>query len=330
VARQSSAKASTAVRIRSRPLKTKSLQFGGFFYALILWIKIIELYSKKLKFFKMSLSTNTEYKNWLIELKANIKRSQIKAALAVNSELIRLYWDLGKQIVEKQEHAQWGSGFIDQLSKDLKADFPDVGGFSAYNLRMCKTFYLFHNESSSIWEQLVPKLKDADNQLVTKSEQVVGFLETNLFNIPWGHHVLILKKIKEEKQALFYINQTIENNWSRAVLEMHIETNLYARQGKAITNFKTTLPEIDSDLAQDLLKDIYNFEFISFSGKVKELKLEQKLIDNITKFLLELGKGFAYMGRQFEINVGGEIFKTDCSGDPVAFLSYQTQMLYRD
>jgi predicted nuclease of restriction endonuclease-like (RecB) superfamily len=259
----------------------------------------------------MALSTNSEYKNWLIELKANIKRSQIKAALAVNSELIRLYWDLGKQIVEKQKHAQWGSGFIDQLSKDLKEEFPDVGGFSAYNLRMCRTFYLFHNESSSIWEQLVPKLENTENQLVTKSKQAVSFLETNLFNIPWGHHVLILKKIKDHQEALFYIQQTIENNWSRAVLEYQIETNLYARQGKAITNFKHTLPEIDSDLAQALLKDTYNFEFITFSGKVKELELEQKLIDNITKFLLELGKGFAYMGRQFEINVGGEIFKTD-------------------
>jgi predicted nuclease of restriction endonuclease-like (RecB) superfamily len=278
----------------------------------------------------MSLTTNSEYKNWLIELKVNIKRSQIKAALAVNSELIRLYWDLGKQIVEKQEYAQWGSGFIDQLSEDLKAEFPEMGGFSSYNLRMCRTFYSFHNESISIWEQLVPKLQNSDNQYITKSQQFAGFLGTPLFNIPWGHNVLILKKIKNQEEAIFYINQTIENNWSRAVLEMQIETNLYARQGKAITNFKTTLPEIDSDLAQALLKDTYNFEFISFSGKVKELELEQKLIDNITKFLLELGKGFAYMGRQFEINVGGEIFKTDRSGDPVAFLSYQTQMLYRD
>jgi predicted nuclease of restriction endonuclease-like (RecB) superfamily len=271
----------------------------------------------------MSLSTNSEYKNWLIELKANIKRSQIKAALAVNSELIQLYWDLGKQIVEKQEHAQWGSGFIDQLSKDLKAEFPDVGGFSLANVKYCKQFYLFYINTPSIWEQVVPnveneirqqvvaKLENTENQLVTKSEQVVRFLGTQLFNIPWGHHVLILKKIKDHKEALFYVQQTIENNWSRAVLEMQIETNLYARQGKAITNFKHTLPEIDSDLAQALLKDTYNFEFISFSGKVKELELEQKLIDNITKFLLELGKGFAYMGRQFEINVGGEIFKTD-------------------
>lgn len=246
----------------------------------------------------MSLSTNLEYKNWLIELKKNIRQVQIKASLAVNHHLIHLYWDLGKQIVEKQEYAKWGSGFIDQLSKDLKTDFPDIGGFSRTNIFSMRKFYLFYN------------------QIVTIVPQVGGQIDSSLIptyclEIPWKHNVLITEKTKNLEEAIFYVQQTIENNWSRAVLEMQIETNLYARQGKAITNFKTTLPEIDSDLAQALLKDTYNFEFISFSGKVKELELEQKLIDNITKFLLELGKGFAYMGRQFEINVGGEIFKTD-------------------
>ncbi len=246
----------------------------------------------------MILSTNSEYKNWLIELKANIKRSQIKAALAVNSELIQLYWDLGKQIVEKQKHAQWGSGFIDQLSKDLKEEFPEMGGFSRTNIFSMRKFYLFYNQRVTFVHQVGGQI---DN----------SFIPTSCLRIPWRHNVLITEQTKDLDESFFYVQQTIENNWSRAVLEMQIETNLYARQGKAITNFKTTLPEIDSDLAQALLKDTYNFEFITFSGKVKELDLEQKLIDNITKFLLELGKGFAYMGRQFEINVGGEIFKTD-------------------
>jgi predicted nuclease of restriction endonuclease-like (RecB) superfamily len=258
----------------------------------------------------MSLSTNSDYKNWLIELKKNIRQVQIKASLAVNRHVLQFYWELGRDIVDKQENAKWGSGFIDQLSKDLKAEFPEMGGFSAKNLRYCRAFYEYYN-NSPIWQQVVAKLEYTDNQEITISQQVVGQLENQLFNIPWGHHIMIFQKIKNVPEALFYVQQTIENNWSRAVLEMQIETNLYARQGKAITNFKTTLPEIDSDLAQALLKDTYNFEFIAFSGKVKELELEQKLIDNITKFLLELGKGFAYMGRQFEINVGGEIFKTD-------------------
>ena len=237
---------------------------------------------------------SVDYKKWLIELKSTIKQRQIKAAVAVNSQLIQLYWELGKQIVEKQEQAQWGSGFVDQLSKDLKAEFPDMGGFSKRNLELLRQWVLFYNAYFAIAKQVVSQLQN-----------------DTFFSLPWGHHVMIIQKIKSQPEALFYINQTIENNWSRAVLEYQIETNLYQRQGKAITNFKTTLPEIDSDLANALLKDSYNFEFLTLSGKVKELELEQKLIDNIANFLLELGKGFAYLGRLFEINVGGEIFKTD-------------------
>ena len=258
----------------------------------------------------MSLSTNSEYKNWLIELKKDIRQVQIKASLAVNRHVLQFYWELGRDIVDKQENAKWGSGFIDQLSKDLKEEFPEVGGFSISNLKYCRQFFLFYGETV-IRQQVVGELQNTDNQIIDSNKQFLGQLENPLFSIPWGHHIMIFQKIKNVPEAIFYVQQTIENNWSRAVLEMQIETNLHARQGKAITNFKTTLPEIDSDLAQALLKDTYNFEFIAFSGKVKELELEQKLIDNITKFLLELGKGFAYMGRQFEINVGGEIFKTD-------------------
>ena len=253
----------------------------------------------------MSLSTNSEYKNWLIELKKTIRQVQIKASLAVNRHAILFYWDLGRDIVDKQENAKWGSGFINQLSRDLQDDFPEVSGFSKHNLYHVKNLYLFYSQVVTKVEQLALLLEDSI------ASQVDGQILHQLSSIPWGHHILILQKIKNVPEALFYIQQTIENAWGRSVLEMQIETNLYARQGKAITNFKATLPEIDSDLAQALLKDTYNFEFISFSGKVKELELEQKLIDNITKFLLELGKGFAYMGRQFEINVGGEIFKTD-------------------
>ena len=140
------------------------------------------------------LLDDNEYKKWLIELKSKIQQSQIKAALAVNSQLIELYWDLGKQIVEKQEKAKWGSGFIDQLSADLKTEFPNVSGFSAYNLRRCRAFYLFYENTTSIWEQLVPK-----------------FNITNLFKIPWGHHLLILKKITKFEVSIFYVQQTIEN-----------------------------------------------------------------------------------------------------------------------
>lgn len=269
----------------------------------------------------MAIFLNDDYKNWLKELKSKIQQTQIKAALAVNSQLITLYWDLGKQIAEKQENAAWGSGFINQLSKDLKSEFPGMGGFSANNLRYCKSFFLFYFSNISIHAQVVRKLESNANQSVSIRKQLVPKLDTTtlsekslnskLIKIPWGHHILILKKIKDVKEALFYINKTIENNWSRSVLEYQIETNLFHRQGKAVTNFKDSLPAIQSELANALLKDPYNFEFLTLSEQVKEKDLEQKLIQHISQFLLELGKGFAYMGRQFQLKIGSKEYRTD-------------------
>jgi predicted nuclease of restriction endonuclease-like (RecB) superfamily len=258
-----------------------------------------------------NLLQNNDYKTWLSELKSTIQQRQIKAALAVNSELINLYWDLGSRIVEKQENAKWGSGLIDQLSKDLKAEFSEMGGFSAKNLRYCRAFFLYY----SSWKQPVSKLdNEITKQLVTQSEfrqQLVAKLENQLFSIPWGHHILIMQKIKNQNDAFFYIQQTIENNWSRAVLEYHIETNLHSRQGKAITNFSYTLPEPESDLAQQIIKDPYNFEFLTLASSAKEKDLERGLINNISKFLLELGKGFAYLGNQFSLKVGNKEYRLD-------------------
>jgi predicted nuclease of restriction endonuclease-like (RecB) superfamily len=269
----------------------------------------------------MSTIVNQEYTNWISELKSSIKNRQIKAAIAVNSNLILMYWDLGKQISKKQQDSKWGTGFIDQLSNDLKSEFPEMGGFSSYNLRFCKTFYEFYNQNQ-FREQVVPKFENDENvvweQLVPELQNNIKIVENNLFEtdnhlfkIPWGHHILILKKIKLYKEAYFYINQTIVNNWSRAILEYQIETNLFNRQGKAVTNFKSTLPEIESDLANEILKDPYNFEFLTLSDQAKEKDLEQQLIVHISKFLLELGKGFAYMGRQYLLKVGSKEYRTD-------------------
>jgi len=274
----------------------------------------------------------SEYRDWLRDLKQQIKTGQIKSVLSVNSQMIMLYWDLGKQIVEKQEHAKWGSGFIEQLSKDLQKEFPDMKGFSAYNLRFMRIFYKFYsqliweqpvpklenqimNQFVSLlpdtnfikWEQPVPKLQYSENQPVTACEQVVRKFAC----VPWGHHLLILKKIKDLSQAIFYINKTIENNWSRAVLEYQIETNLYDRQGKAVTNFNLTLSAPQSDLANEMMKDPYNFGFLQMSQKVKETELEKALVQHISNFLPELGIGFAYMGRQFTLKVGGDEYRTD-------------------
>ncbi|OQX76021.1 MAG: hypothetical protein B6D61_09430 [Bacteroidetes bacterium 4484_249] len=259
------------------------------------------------------LPENNDYKNWLSELKRKIKNSQIKAALKVNNELIALYWEIGKMIVEKQENAKWGSKFIEQAANDLKTEFPDLTGFSKRNLYSMRQFYLFYNEENIIVNQLGSQLADNSNTILHRAGSQLENTEIfdKLYAIPWRHHVLILQKIKKHQEAFYYIEQTIENAWSRSVLEYQIETNLYKRHGKAISNFKQTLPEPDSDLAQQILKDPYNFDFLTLSKKAEEKELENKLIENITKFLLELGKGFAYMGRQFLLKVGSKEFKTD-------------------
>ncbi len=201
-------------------------------------------------------------------------------------------------IVKKQEKANWGSKFIDQLAKDLKVEFPNLTGFSRSNLYLMKQFYLFYNQGDIFVDQLGRQLKKK-------------LKEEYLTQIPWKHNVRIVQKSQTVDEALFYVKKTIENNWSRSVLEYQIETKLFERQGKAITNFKKTLPYPNSDLALELLKDPYNFDFIALSEKAKEKDLEDKLIQHITEFLLELGKGFAYMGRQYKLQVGKKEFFTD-------------------
>jgi len=249
-----------------------------------------------------------DYRNWLIELKDRIKTSQIKAALSVNSELISLYWYIGRRITEIQKNSKYGDGIILQLAADLKKEFPDMGGFSPSNLKYCKQFYQFW-QHDPLSQQVVGDIQNSSigQQLVDLSENSQILVN----KIPWGHNVLIIQKIKDYKEALFYVQQTIANNWSRSVLQIQIESNLSARQGKAINNFSITLPEPQSDLANQLLKDPYNFNFLTLEKNVQELELERQLVKNITQFLLELGKGFAYMGRQYLLKVGNKEFKLD-------------------
>jgi len=266
----------------------------------------------------------SEYRDWLRDLKQQIKTGQVKAALSVNSQMIMLYWDMGRQITEKQEKAQWGSGFIDRLSKDLMEEFPEMTGFSAKNLRYMRVFYTFYSQNL-ICAQPVRKLLNVENVIRDISEQFVSRIDEQLVrenefvaqvvrklgSVPWGHHILIMKKLKDPQQAIFYIEKTIENNWSRSVLEYQIESNLYGRQGKAITNFNLTLPAPQGDLANEMMKSPYNFSFIRMSEKVRETDLEKALIQHISKFLPELGVGFAYMGRQFSLKVGEDDYRTD-------------------
>ncbi len=204
------------------------------------------------------IKDTNKYKYWLEELKSEIQHTQIKAVLSVNQELLGLYWKIGKSISEKINVEKWGTSVVDNLSKDLKNHFPNQKGFSRSNLFSMKKLYEFYSQSEEI-------------EFV---QQVVG-------QIPWGHNILIITKSSDLKEALFYINKTIENNWSRAVLTHQIDLGLYERQGKAITNFETTLPSPNSELAIETLKDPYKFDFLTLTEKVVERDIEEQLVKHI-------------------------------------------------
>jgi len=235
-----------------------------------------------------------EYKNWIESLKVKFRSSQVKASIQVNSTLLEFYWNLGSEIVQKQKEHKWGSGFLNQLSNDLSKEFPEVKGFSYRNLRFMRQWYLF-------WQQAVAQLENENWQ------QVVA----NLFQVPWGHHQVIVNKCKNIDEAIYYVKNTIKNGISRNVLIHQIESNLYKREAKAITNFEATLPPLQSDLAKEITKDPYNFDFLAMTNHYKEKELEDALCENITKFLLELGVGFAFVGRQYKLQVGNEEFRID-------------------
>ena len=251
------------------------------------------------------------YADFLAEVKTQIKSSQAKAALSVNASLIAMYWNIGEMIAENQALFEGRNDFIDQLAKDIQREFSGIKGFSRTNLFSIRQFYLFYRFNSV--QQAVGLneiVSDSVQQLVALNEKTSEILKL-LVQIPWGHHVLILTKIKDVEAACFYLRQTIENNWSRAVLTLHIEQNLFARQGKAISNFKETLPEQQAELARQMLKDPYNFDFLTLEPKVQELEIEKRLTEQITDFLLELGKGFAFIGRQYKLNIGKKEYFLD-------------------
>jgi predicted nuclease of restriction endonuclease-like (RecB) superfamily len=255
---------------------------------------------------------DNSYKDWLIELKQKVRTAQLKAAVAVNTELIMLYWDLGKMITEKQ--TAWGSKFLEQLSQDLRTEFPDMQGFSERNLKYCRQFYQFY--VPSIEQQLVAQLKQANQtndttQIVSPENFITVFRQQPVAQIPWGHNILIFSKSKRADEAEFYAGQTLQNGWSRNILSHQINANLFQRQGKAIHNFQNTLPEITSDLAHQMIKDPYQFDFLALTDNYKERELENALVSNITNFLLELGSGFAYIGRQVPLMIGDQEYFID-------------------
>ncbi len=247
----------------------------------------------------MTKLTN-EYIIWLKELKNAIRTTQIKASLAVNSLLIEFYWVLGRKITEKE--AKWGSKFLETLSKDLQSEFPDMKGFSVSNLKTCKLFYNYFPSGSQAVNQIEGK----------KSSQAVNSNSTDIiFQIPWGHTKHIITKIKDKEEALYYIKKTIQNNWSRDVLALQIKSNLYKREGKSVNNFTNSLPLPFSDLAVQTLKDPYIFDFLQLNEDFKEKDIENQLVNHIRKFLLELGKGFAFVGQQYHIEISEKDYYID-------------------
>ena len=270
--------------------------------------------------YRDGMTANKEYVEWLKELKTRYRQSQTKAAVRVNSAMLEFYWSLGRDIIQRKAESKWGSGFFNQLSLDMRASFPDEKGFSSANLRYMKRWFEFYYERilnlHQVGEEIVQQpIEEFSQQLgdviVHQAGEGLGMPAT-FGVVPWKHHVYIFTKSKSIDEALFYINKVATEGWSRAILEHHIAAHLFQSQGSAITNFETTLPVSQSEAAKELLKKEYDLSFITVDEVKKERDLENALANNITQFLLELGRGFSYVGRQIELQMpGGQTFFPD-------------------
>jgi predicted nuclease of restriction endonuclease-like (RecB) superfamily len=226
-----------------------------------------------------------DYEQFLKELKQHIRSAQVRAALAVNRELVLLYWQIGREILTRQQQQGWGAKVIDRLAKDLRQEFPEMKGLSPRNLKYMRAFAEAYPEESIVQEVLA--------------------------QITWYHNIALVEKLKSSEERLWYARKTVEYGWSRNVLVHQVESRLYQRQGGAITNFEQVLPQPQSDLAQQLIKDPYNFDFLTLERERQERHLEQALIDHMRDFLLELGVGFAFLGSQYPIEVSGKEYRLD-------------------
>lgn len=263
---------------------------------------------------------DSDYVQWLSELKQRYRQSQAKAAVHVNHGMLEFYWSLGRDIVALKAESKWGSNVLQQLSADLKEAFPKQTGFSYTNIKYMRQWYSFYYEQITNRQQPVGEIESTNRQ------QPVGAMENQnrqqlademvmpdkFAFVPWGHHIELISKCHSLQEAFFYINQVINGNWSRGRLEDEIKGDLFARQGGAITNFDNTLPAQQQTLAQEILKSPYNFAFLEIQKEHDEKQLEEALISNITRFLLELGQGFSFVGRQMELQMpGGQTFYPD-------------------
>lgn len=240
----------------------------------------------------------TGYGEVLQGIKERVRTAQLKASLSVNRELIALYWHIGNVIVDRQKTEGWGKSIVERLAVDLNKEFPGIKGFSANNIWRMRAFYVAYRPSPPVLAQPVQELGGLT-------------LPHSVADIPWGHNVILIQRVKNLTARLWYAQMTLEHGWSRSILDLQIESDLYGRQGKAVTNFQRTLPAPQSDLAQQTLKDPYKFDFLTLSAEAIERDLEKGLVDHIVKFLLELGAGFAFVGRQVHLEVDEDDYYLD-------------------
>ncbi len=269
---------------------------------------------------------DTDYADWIAEVKHRYRSAQVKAALKVNAEKLLFNWQLGRDLVQKKAEERWGAGVVEQISIDLKKEFPEDDGFSTRNLWYMKKWYVFYVQENelSILHQLGAEMQNTENQHLIKMHQLGAELgDEKLYQVgaefplpfalvPWRHHVEIITRCKSIEEAVFYIGQTIEKGLSRSALINCIKANLFEHQGKIINNFSEHLPALQSKLVQEVLKENYDFGFATVSHEIyDEAELEDALSKNTTDLLLELGTGFAFIGKQKEIIVGGRTRKID-------------------
>ena len=260
------------------------------------------------------------YHEFLDDIKARIRSARIKAALSANRELLVLYWGIGRSIVERQRQYRWGRAVVDRLAADLQKSFSGTAGFSPRNIWRMRAFYLAWPGkilAQAVQESRTAILKqpasESKSSILTQpaSELGRGLLPQAVAEIPWFHNVILIQKLKDPAVRLWYAQQTLEHGWSRDMLAHQIESGLCLRQGKAVTNFRGTLPPPQSDLAEQAVKDPYVFDFLAMSEVMRERELEAGLLDQIQRFLIELGVGFAFVGRQVRLEVGGEDYFID-------------------
>ena len=271
------------------------------------------------------INIDADYTNWITEVKHRYRSSQVKAAVKVNAEKLLFNWQLGRDLVQKKAEERWGSGVVEQVSLDLKREFPNAEGFSVRNLWYMKQWYSFYTQGDTqILQRLGAELQNLKNQHETKLHQLgAEITDEKLYHvgkefplpfalIPWRHHVEIITKCKSIDEALFYVGKTIEQGLSRDALINCIKANLYKHQGKIVNNFTEHLPDLQSKLVQEVLKENYDFGFATVNHEIyNEAELEESLTKNVTDLLLEMGNGFAFLGRQKEILVGGRTRKID-------------------